>query len=193
MVARQLAVKGALLVLSVAACAAAAAQSSDDPRLATSRDATARFQQELSGRLMAAMAAGGPVEAITVCSEEAPEIAARLSAELGAQVGRTALRLRSPANAPDSAQRAVLEQFVRVVRAGATELPEHFAVSPDGGAFYMKAIVTQPPCLVCHGDAVAAPIREAIAEHYPEDRAVGFAVGDVRGSFVIEWPARTGP
>jgi hypothetical protein len=180
--------KSALCVFGVVALATAAAQPPDDPRIATSREATARFQQELSGRLMAAMAAGGPVEAIAVCSEEAPAIAARLSAELGAQVGRTGLRLRSPENAPDGEERVVLEQFERAVRAGATEPPEHFAVTAAGGARYMKAILAQPPCLVCHGAAVAAPIQEALAKRYPQDRAVGFAAGDLRGAFVIEWP-----
>jgi len=51
------------------------------------------------------------VAAVSVCRTRAPEIAARLSAESGAVVGRTALRVRNPVNAPDDLQRAVLEQF----------------------------------------------------------------------------------
>ncbi len=42
------------------------------------------------------MQAGGPVAAIEVCQTRAPEIAARLGQESGAQVGRTALRVRNP-------------------------------------------------------------------------------------------------
>lgn len=43
----------------------------------------------------------------------APAMAERLSRASGAEVGRTALRVRNPANAPDAHERAVLERFVR--------------------------------------------------------------------------------
>jgi hypothetical protein len=183
------------LVITVGAAvlgpALASAQPAADTRVAASREAAARFQQELGARLTAAMSAGGPVEAINVCSVDAPGIADRLSAELGVRVGRTALRVRSAANGPDDEERVVLEDFERAVRAGATEPPEHFGATADGGFRYMRAIITQPPCLVCHGTDIAPPIREAIAEDYPQDEAVGFAAGDLRGAFVITWPDET--
>ena len=66
-----------------------------------SRQLALQLGSELKGELGKAMAAGGPVAAISVCRERAPAIAARLSRESGAAVGRTALRVRNPANAPD--------------------------------------------------------------------------------------------
>ena len=53
----------------------------------------------------------------------------------------------------------------------------------------MAAIVTQPPCLVCHGGRIAEPVRPALREQYPADAATGFAVGELRGAVVIDWPA----
>jgi hypothetical protein len=32
-------------------------------------------------------------------------------------------------------------------------------------------------------------VKEALAEHYPEDQATGFQEGDLRGWFCIEVPA----
>jgi hypothetical protein len=176
-----------IVILLILALVPDAGTGSDDLRLVQSREIAARFQKELSGRLMEAMSGGGPVQAIEVCQRDAPLIAAQLSRETGAGVGRTALRVRNPANAADSGERAVLEEFQRAVRAGAPA-PERFDAAPDGTARYMKAILTQPMCLACHGPTLAPEVKAALATHYPSDQATGFAVGDLRGAFVVEWP-----
>ena len=54
---------------------------------------------------------------------------------------------------------------------------------------YAEPIFMKPLCVTCHGEALAAPVRERIAELYPEDRATGFRVGDFRGLFWAEFPA----
>lgn len=161
----------------------------DDTRAARSREIATSFQQELGARLTAALATGGPVEAIAVCNLEAPQISARLSADSGARVARTALKVRNPANAADAPKRDVLEAFRLELAADATKIPEHFETSGDGTARYMRAIVMQPLCLVCHGAALAPEVQSAVSRLYPADEATGFAVGELRGAFVIEWAA----
>lgn len=173
------------LCLLVALTAAA----QDDERLALSRDAAMQLGQELGAALLTSLGTDGPVEAIAVCSVEASPIAARLSGQAGAVVGRTALRIRNPENAPDNAAREVMMAFARELAAGATAPPEHFEMRPDGSARYMSAIVTQPLCVTCHGSEIAPEVATAIAEHYPADQATGFAVGNLRGAFIVEWPA----
>jgi hypothetical protein len=171
---------------------AGAAQADD--RLARSRAIAAEFQQTLGGELKAAMADGGPVRAIEVCADVAPRIAARFSAETGADVGRTALRVRNPDNAPDAGAQAVLEDFADRVAAGATMPIEHFEPrTADGGMRYMSAIVLQPLCATCHGATLAPAVAEAVAERYPHDAATGFEVGELRGAFLIDWPAEPTP
>jgi hypothetical protein len=161
-----------------------------DDRLERSRAIAAGFQQALGAKLQSALASGGPMKAIEVCREQAPAIAARASAESGAAVGRTALRLRNPASRPDAAATAVLEDFRDRVAAGAQMPVEHFEAHADGSARYLSAIVLQPPCATCHGTVLAAGVAEAIAAHYPDDRATGFRVGELRGAFIIDWPAQ---
>jgi hypothetical protein len=129
------------------------------------------------------------VEAIGVCSVEATRIAAELSAEAGVRVARTALKVRNPANAPDANARAALEDFQRQLRAGLLSPPERFDSAADGSARYLRAIITQPLCTVCHGPDVTADVKMAIMQRYPSDEATGFEVGDLRGAFVVEWPA----
>lgn len=182
----------ALLALAcVAGLPAFAGDNVQDIRLDAARDLASRFQKELGGRLMTAMSAGGPVQAIEVCKTDAPAIAARLSAESGARVSRTALRLRNSGNAPDAEARGVLEDFDRRLKAGASAPPEAFEPTRGGGARYMKAIITQPMCTACHGKEIAPEVRAALAQHYPNDQATGFAIGELRGAFLIDWPPTT--
>lgn len=179
------------LMLLLLVTAPAAPQ--DDERLTRSRDAAMQLGRELSATLLATLGTDGPVAAIEVCNIEASPIAAQISAQAGASVGRTALRLRNPDNAPDADARAVLTTFESELAAGASPPLEHFETRPDGSARYMGAIVTQGLCLTCHGSGIAAEVAATIADHYPADQATGFAAGDLRGAFIIEWPASDVP
>lgn len=180
--------RNTLFLLGLLVALSATAQ--EDGRLELSRDAAAQLGQELTATLLSSLGSDGPVEAIEVCSVEASPIAERLSEQAGAQIGRTALRIRNPENAPDGVARDVMAAFARDLAEGASAPPEHFETRPDGSARYMSAIVAQPLCVTCHGSEIAPEVAAAIAEHYPADQATGFAVGDLRGAFIVEWPAR---
>ena len=158
-----------------------------------SRQLALQLGSELKGELGKAMAAGGPVAAIDVCRTRAPAIAARLSSESGATVGRTALRVRNPANAPEGLQRTLLEQFSSELASGKFTLPLEAAFEIRRGEQverrYMRAIPTEPVCLTCHGKTLAPELAAAIARDYPNDQATGFEQGQLRGAFTVTWPA----
>jgi len=147
---------------------------------------------ELKAELGKAIEKGGPVSAIGVCKTRAPEIAARLSEESGADVGRTALRVRNPANAPDALETLLLEQFGSELASGGFQLPLQAAFEINRGGMverrYMQALPMDGLCLTCHGSALDAKVAAAIASEYPEDRATGFAPGELRGAISIIWP-----
>jgi hypothetical protein len=158
-----------------------------------SRQLATQLGGQLKAELSAAIAAGGPVAAIDVCHRRAPEIAAKLSQESGAKVGRTALRVRNPANAPDGLERDVLEQFSAELASGKAEGPLEAVFEIDRGGKverrYMRAIRTDAVCLTCHGTSLAPEVAAAIARDYPGDQATGFEQGQLRGAFVVSWPA----
>jgi hypothetical protein len=162
-----------------------------------SRELSTQLGKELKAELGAALEKGGPVAAIEVCRSRAPAIAARLSAESGARVGRTALRVRNAGNAPDDLERAVLEQFAGDLAAGRVEGPPEaaFEIKREGGIerHYMRAIPTEALCLTCHGETLAPELAAAIARGYPNDQATGFKLGDLRGAFRVVWPAASEP
>jgi len=179
------------LCAAALACLAAAAAAADAPdRAAQGRAIAEQFGAELRTALQDAMAAGGPLAAIQVCNEDAPRIAAAAADRSGATVGRTSLKLRNPDNRPDAHERAVLEEFAATVAANpGGPAPERLDTLADGRVRFMSAIIVQPPCLACHGEALARPVAEAIDALYPEDQARGYQAGQLRGAFTITWPA----
>jgi hypothetical protein len=185
----------AAMVLAALAPAAlpAADQTTTPAWVEQSRQLATQLGGQLKAELSAAIAAGGPVAAIDVCHRRAPEIAAKLSQESGAKVGRTALRVRNPANAPDGLERDVLEQFSAELASGKAEGPLEAVFEIDRGGKverrYMRAIPTDAVCLTCHGTSLAPEVAAAIARDYPGDQATGFEQGQLRGAFVVSWPA----
>lgn len=163
-----------------------------EQRIEASRDVAQAFSKELRERLMEAMQAGGPVEAIAVCNVAAPQIAETHSEASGWSVGRTSLKVRNPGNAPDAWERAVLQQFEARRAAGEDPAAIEFAevVDRDGAKVfrYIKAIPTAEPCLACHGSDLAPEVAAKLSQLYPQDMATGFAAGDLRGAFTIEQP-----
>lgn len=158
-------------------------------QLAASQDAVQQLASSLQGELMAAMQRGGPMEAIEVCHQRAAVLADEISSATGVQIGRTSLKLRSSANAPDDWERNVLLQFEAQRAAGvaAAELT-HYEVVGEGDekAFrFMRAIPTAGLCLACHGDQLSSDIQHALERWYPDDQATGYREGDVRGAFSV--------
>jgi mono/diheme cytochrome c family protein len=144
------------------------------------------------GELTTALAAEGPASAIGVCREVAQVVAQDVSAREGLEVGRTSLRLRNPANAPDDWERAQLEAFVAAAASGADPTTlEHAEVVTENGAQvfrWMKAIPMGELCVQCHGPDVAPEVAAAIRAAYPEDQATGFRPGEIRGAFTVRKP-----
>jgi hypothetical protein len=178
---------GRLIVLVLILGLGADVFAGDSERVERSRELSQLLQQQLGAKLMAAMKAQGPVHAIEVCNVEAPGIAASLSTAGLVEVGRTAIRYRNPSNAPTAEQVAVMEDFAAQIEQDPSVIPERLITLENGEQHYMRAIVMQPQCLACHGKTIAEPVQQAIAEKYPNDKATGFEVGDLRGAFLMKW------
>ena len=159
-----------------------------------SREAARRLGNQLIGELTRALETS-PVEAIRVCRERAPLIAAEQGERAGARVGRTALRTRSSANEPLDWQRRALESFASRLEAGASPTSLEYTETAGSGEAterrWMKPIMTVPLCLQCHGHELAPGVAEVLAAEYPEDRAIGFRVGEMRGAFYVVWRGPT--
>ena len=161
-------------------------------RAMESKKVVKEFMGQLKGELKSAMKAGGPMNAVTVCNKTAPVIAKNLSEKYGWDVSRTSLKTRNSNNAPDAWEAKVLQEFEsRKAKGEAVKPMKYFEVveSAQGKQFrFMKAIPTGKVCLQCHGENLSDELQAKINEVYPEDKATGYKLGDVRGAFSITQP-----
>jgi len=53
----------------------------------------------------------------------------------------------------------------------------------NGAWVFYRPIITGPVCLTCHGQAnqLMPEVKTALAALYPNDKAIGFAAGELRG------------
>jgi len=151
---------------------------------------TKMFAGQLQKELKGAMEAGGPVNALGVCNTEAMPITASASNDSGAIVSRVSLKNRNPENVPNDLQAVVLEEFEK--RAAEGESVETMASATvtklDNGKHqlqFMKALPTGGVCLACHGEAIEPDLQAKLDELYPDDKAVGYTLGEVRGAIVV--------
>jgi len=161
-----------------------------DPDVVEARQVIKQFFSQLKGELQKAMKEGGPVDAIGVCNEKAPEIADEISASTGWYVARTSLKNRAPTNSPEAWGKKVLKEFEARKTAGTDvkTLDYKDVVEEDGKKVfrYMKAIPTGEICLKCHGSNLKPEVAAKLDELYPSDRARDFKLGDIRGAFVLK-------
>ena len=191
---RRAIVSGIVGATVVIAAWAAGAETDLEARTKASRAVIKAFAGSLQTELKGAMKAGGPVAAIEVCNEKAPAISREHAEREGWSVGRTSLKYRNPNNAPDPWELTVLQSFEDRKAAGEDPATiDHAAYATQDGKRvfrYMKAIPTAEVCLNCHGSGEVKPeVAASLAEFYPDDKARGFSVGDIRGAFTIVQPA----
>lgn len=173
----------ALLLLPLAAAAQDLAQ--------YEREAESVIQR-LRGAMMQEMQramAQGPAEAIGVCRHLAPQISAEIEADTGWSIRRPALKVRNPDMRPTAEERAVMLGFeIRHAAGQPIELLRTTRATRDGDKVtihFMQAIPMIEGCLACHGPAIEPKTAAAIHALYPDDQAVGFSVGDLRGAFSL--------
>ncbi len=154
------------------------------------RSAVQSLGGTLQGALQKAMKSGGPVEALSVCNTSAPEIAGAVSAEKNMQVSRVSLKNRNPEMGKANVwQVKVLEEFESRKAGGEKPMTLSYSeVVEHGGQQefrFMKAIPTGKLCLTCHGTTISPAVQKKLTELYPQDKAIGYKEGDLRGAFVV--------
>jgi len=180
-----------LMALLGAALSASSLAGDLEDHTAAARAVVKEFATTLQGELGAAMKAGGPENAIQVCSNRAPAIAAELSKKNNLHVARTSLKPRNPSDAPDAWETQVLKDFEgRKAKGEDPAKIEHAEIVTTGGKRefrYMKAIAIAPgaPCLACHGENLDPKVSAKLKALYPQDQATGYKTGDLRGAFTL--------
>jgi hypothetical protein len=142
---------------------------------------------ELSNRLKGAIEEKGVSGALEYCSLVALPLVDSLSVTHNAMIRRTSLKIRNPKDEPLDWERTVLTGFETAVQQK-QELKPVVKQLDEHTVAFAAPIRMLPLCLKCHG-IVGKDIAEGdyskITELYPQDAAVNYKEGDLRGMWSI--------
>ncbi|MFN3529689.1 MAG: DUF3365 domain-containing protein [Bacteroidia bacterium] len=146
----------------------------------------------MSAVLMHKIQTEGADQAVVFCSERAWPITDSLAQKHGVQISRKAVRYRNPANKATTEEAALLSIWEPMVKEH--RKPEGKIVQrADGIDWYGAIVIPHPRCLDCHGlldkDDIFPETLAEINKRYPNDKAVNFELGDLRGMWKISYPA----
>ncbi|MFA6178401.1 MAG: DUF3365 domain-containing protein [Candidatus Methylopumilus sp.] len=150
------------------------------------------FVQKLGGTLKQQLESSGTESALSVCKDIAPAMSAQYSNDTRL-VKRVSLRPRNGnIGVADDWETTQLKKFDQAVASGkpASEMEVNAITNEKDGRWfrYMKAIPTQPMCLQCHGgaDDIKPNVQALLKQLYPNDLAVGYKVGEIRGAISVK-------
>lgn len=146
----------------------------------------------LSSNLQAALQSGGVSNALPFCSLAASPLTASMAEKHGVTLRRVTHKARNPAGKASEVELAVLQAFA-IALAETTNPPPTFATNLVAGqaTFFAPIVLNHELCLKCHGEPgkdIAAGNLAVIRQHYPQDEATGFKLGDLRGAWRIDFP-----
>lgn len=139
-------------------------------------------QQLLGSQLKQKIAEGGPENALEFCNINAIPLTDSISKKYDVRIKRVSDQYRNPDNAANPSELAVITTYKAMLAAG--KKPE--GLLKDG--YYYSPIVTNAMCLHCHGTPgkdLAEKTHQKIKSLYPDDKATGYGVDELRGIFSI--------
>lgn len=144
---------------------------------------------ELSGKLTNAMEKSGVSGAVEYCSLAAIPLLDSLSKVHNATIRRTSTKLRNPVDKPSEWESSILAEFEKKAVSGEELKPVVRKLDEQTVAF-AAPIKMLPLCSKCHG-TVGTDIAEGdyatIKKLYPEDAAIGYKTGELRGMWSISF------
>ncbi len=179
--------RNAVLLLALVACVPAN-KPSDEEVLSVAKSEGERIagiaQKALGSQLMKAMSEGGPSHALTFCQVAAMPILDTLTTGFHVKVRRASDRNRNEIDSPTPQELKVLEGYRATLDSGKTLHSSVAVLNDEQVLFAMPILLNNPMCLKCHG-AVGTDIDSStyglINRLYPNDKATGHALGDLRG------------
>lgn len=150
------------------------------------------FMDSLKVILVKEMQKHGIISAVSVCSDTAQLLTVNYGLSKGIYIKRVSFKNRNPRNAPDGFESKVLNYFRELSSVGklneTTEFTEIINVDGVSRVRYMKPIIVQAPCLSCHctNEQISPEVKSIIQNKYPEDKATGYQIDDLRGAVSIQ-------
>lgn len=130
-----------------------------------------------------------PVAIYLAYRDHVPLYAREIGERLGLEFSRVSARPRNPSNAADDWEAEQLELFNFWREAGLDPLTlEASAIVAEGDRQvfrWMRPLVMDEPCMVCHGDNADPHVLTLLAQEYPVDEATGYYETEIGGAYSV--------
>jgi hypothetical protein len=160
--------------------------------LQKSRSATKQLLSTLRTLLALELSRGGAVRAINVCADSAQSIGERIQDQHGLSIRRVSEKWRNPKDKPDSYESKQLKMLASLhAKKNLTDTLEVYGIVNEDSLRvfrYMRPIMVSEMCLNCHGgrEKMKDLIYSVVRSRYPNDKAVDYKAGELRGAVSVK-------
>lgn len=140
----------------------------------------------LINALSATIDSAGIKDAIGYCNLNANLLVKDIATDYGVDIKRTSLKLRNPNNEATTDEKLILEYYASQHEQGENCQGELGKV--EGIYKYYHPIYVMENCTACHGikgETLNKKAAKKLQDLYPNDQALGYEAGDLRGMWVI--------
>ena len=180
-----------ILIISISCTDKPKTQISEDTKNGLRKDAK-EFMESLKTILVKEMQTNGIASAVSVCSDTAQVLTNNYGLKKDIYIKRVSFKNRNENNKPNKTEANALKRFEEQMAKGELkESTEYFTTIEDEGityVVYLKPIMVQAPCLSCHGslDQIGPEVKDVIKKKYPNDKATGYQLDELRGAVSIQ-------
>jgi len=180
----------ALALVALLPACAPKRETPDAADIRAARQAALTFDQRMSREITARLDRNeDPVAVYLAYADNVPGWGKTLSDAAQIEFSRTALGVRTPADAPDAWERQQMEQMSFMLDAGVDpETMEIAEIVTEGQTKlfrWMRPILVSDSCLACHGEAIDPRVKLLLGQEYPLDDATGYAAGQLGGAYSV--------
>jgi len=145
-------------------------------------------KKELGKNLMGTIQKKGVKEAVSFCNKQAYPITDSMATAQNATIKRVSDQPRNSINQANSRELEIIDKFKKAVALNDTYQP--VTEVKNGRSHFYYPIMTNSLCLQCHGTTskdIQPEVLASISLLYPEDKALGYDVNEVRGIWSISF------
>ena len=145
-------------------------------------------KKELGKNLMGTIQKKGTLEAVKFCNKQAYPITDSMAVAQNASIRRVSDKPRNVENQANAKELGIIEKFKKAI--ANNEKYEPVTTIEDGTVKFYAPITTNSMCLQCHGSPkkdIKTEVLTALTNLYPEDKATGYGVNEIRGIWSITY------
>ena len=143
---------------------------------------------QLGKNLIKAINEKGTAGAVEFCHIEAMKLTDSMSVMHNAIIARVSDKPRNPKNKANTKELGHIAAFKKLLETGSDIDPIVEEIYGEINFYY--PITTNTMCLQCHGtpnEQITSSTLSSLRNLYPEDRAIGYDIGQVRGMWSIKF------